>query len=180
MLVGLLFVTGLRIGEALDLNLGDVDVSRGLILVRKGKFGKARYVVLDHSTIQAVEAYLATRTAHEPFAGSAPFFLTDSGNRLGYSQAAGTFRRMVRACGIGCDALRPPRLHDARHTYACNCLLKWYEEGADVNAKLPILATAMGHVNIACTQIYLHVTSSLLDQATERFRGTFTANCKGE
>lgn len=180
LLVGLLFVTGLRIAEALALNLGDVDITRGLILVRKGKFGKARYVVMDTSTIRVVKQYLCTSAAHGPTTGSSPLFLTASGNRLGYKLAANTFRHIIKTCGIGRDARRPPRLHDARHTYACNCVLKWYEEGADVNAKLPILATAMGHVNAASSRIYLHVTSRLLDQATERFRATFTANCKGD
>lgn len=180
MLVGLLSVTGLRIAEALALNLGDVDITRGLILVRKGKFGKARYVAMADSTIRVVKRYLSTRTAHEPTTDNAPFFLAASGDRLGYKQASVTFRQMVKYCGIGHEAPQPPRLHDLRHTFACNCVLKWYEEGADVNAKLPILATAMGHVNIASTQIYLHVTSRLLEQATQRFHRTFTANCKGE
>lgn len=177
-LVGLLAVTGLRIAEALALNLGDVDITRGVLLVRKGKFGKARYVAVDHSTVRAVERYLCERKSHEPSAESAPFFLTASGSRLGYEHAATTFRRMIRVTGIGHGASHPPRLHDLRHSYACYCLLKWYDEGADVNAKLPTLSTAMGHVNVGATQIYLHVTSRLLEQATQRFRPTFTANCK--
>ena len=180
LLLGLLYVSGLRIGEALALNLGDLDTNRGLLFVRNGKFGKKRYLALDQSTILVVQDYLSYRTAYLPSGENAPLFLNQSGKRLPYSQTARTFRRMATQCGIGVHAPQPPRLHDLRHTYACNCLLKWYNEGADVNAKLPVLATAMGHVNIESTQIYLHVTSQLLDQAKQRFHATFSSNCKGD
>lgn len=179
-LVGLLYVTGLRIAEALALNLNDVDTKHGFLFVRRGKFGKSRYVVLDHSTIQALETYLSRRAVYEPSGINAPFFLTNSGKRLEYGQAAATFRRMVRRCGIDRGASQLPRLHDLRHTAACNCLLKWYNEGVDINTKLPILATAMGHVNIEATQVYLHVSSRLLEQASQRFHRTFRINRKGE
>ena len=180
MLVGLLAVTGLRIGEALALNLEDIDTNRRSLLVRKGKFGKERYVVLHNTTIQMVKEYQSRRAAYQSSGVSSPFFLNRTGERLKYDTAAETFRRMTIRCGVGYDAAQPPRLHDIRHTYACNCLLKWYHEGADVNAMLPILATAMGHVNIEATQIYLHVTSQLLEQGAQRFQSTFTLNCKGE
>ena len=178
-LVGLLYVTGLRIGEALALNLGDVDTKRGLLHIRKGKFGKERYVVLHQTTIQTVEEYLSKRT-YEPCGVGSPLFLSPSGRRLEYRPVAKAFRKMVKSCRVGHDAPQPPRLHDIRHTYACDCLLKWYHEGADVNTMLPILATAMGHVNVKSTQIYLHVTSTLLEQAAQRFQRRFTFNCKGE
>lgn len=180
LLVGILLVTGLRIAEALALNIGDVELSRGFILVRKGKLGKARYVALDASTVQVLADHLKMRAARELPLGSTPLFVTGAGCRLTYSQAGNAFRRIVRACGIGRGAPQPPRLHDLRHTHACNCLLKWYDEGANVTSKLPILATSMGHVNVSSTQLYLHVSSRLLEQATRRFRATFTANCKGE
>jgi integrase len=82
-------------------------------------------------------------------------------------------------CSVGVEAAQSPRFHDLRHTFACDCLRKWYEEGVDVNAKLPILSTAMGHVNINDTQLYLHVTAQLLNLAAARFHKTFTNNCKG-
>ena len=177
-LVGLLSVTGLRIGEALALNLGDLDTSRRLLFVRKGKFGKSRYVVLHPTTIEALEDYLGKRTVHWSAGDGSPFFLSSSGGRLGYRQVARTFRRAVRRCGVGQDAPQLPRLHDLRHTFAFNCLLKWYEEGADVNSKLPILATAMGHVNVNATQVYLHVTPRLLDKVAQLFQTTFSASCR--
>ncbi len=148
--------------------------------MRKGKFSKQRYVVLDQTTVRAANEYLTRRLACQPSGTNAPFFLTSSGKRLNYPRADATFRCMVRRLGIGHGARHLPRLHDLRHTYASNCLLKWHTEGADVNAKLPILATAMGHVNVGNTQIYLHVSSRLLQHAAQRFHPTFTASCKGE
>lgn len=179
-LVGLLYVTGLRISEALALNLGDLDPSSRLLFVRKGKLDKKRYVVLHPTAMRAIEEYLVKRNAFEPSGDSSPLFLSRSGKRLDYDLAAKTFRRMTRLCKIGPDSPKPPRLHDLRHSYACNCVFRWYQEGADVNSKLPILATSMGHVNVESSQIYLHVTSRLLKQAAQRFQGTFTASCKGE
>lgn len=180
LLLGLLYVTGLRVGEALALNLRDVDTSRELLLVRKGKFGKERYVLMHRTTVRTVQQYLIIRGGFQPSGAGSPLFLNTSGERLTYEHTASTFRRMVEDCSIGCNAPQRPRLHDLRHSYACNCLLKWYAEGADVNAKLPILATAMGHVNVEATQIYLHVSSRLLGHAAQRFHGTFAASCKGE
>ncbi len=180
MLIGLLSVTGLRISEALALNLEDLDIQRGLLHVRRGKFGKERYVVLHDSTVEAVEEYLCRRAACPRSGTSTPFFLNGYGEALTYSQASGTFRRMVKRAGIGREAPQLPRLHDLRHTYACNCLLKWYDEGADVNSKLPILATAMGHVNIEATQIYLHVTSCMLEKAAQRLHDKFSSSSNAQ
>jgi len=179
MLIGLLHVTGLRISEALALDIDDLDADHGVLLVRKGKFSKQRYVVLDQTTVRAANEYLTRRLVCLPSDANAPFFSTNSGERLDYHHVAKTFRRMVRRLGIGRGARHLPRLHDLRHSYASACLLKWHSQGADVNAKLPVLATAMGHVNVASTQVYLHVTTQLREEATQGFHDRFAANCKG-
>jgi integrase len=176
-LIGLLSVTGLRIGEALALNLGDLDTKRRLIFVRKGKFGKDRYASLHPTTTKAMEKYLLKRGALGSSGNNSPFFLDPSGKRLGYQQVAKTFYRAVKRCSIDRNAQKTPRLHDLRHTFACNCLLKWYQDGEDVNAKLPILATAMGHVNIHSTQVYLHISAQLHKKAAQRFHDSFSAVC---
>jgi integrase/recombinase XerD len=178
-LIGLLCVTGLRIGEALSLNLNDIDLAQSRLTVRRGKLGKARNIVLSSSTTAALGRYLHSRLTFPPNRGNAPVFINTRGGRLRYSVASQKFRELLRLCGIGAGASQAPRLHDLRHTFACNCLRKWYEDSADVNAKLPILATAMGHTNINNTQIYLHVTAQLLHLAAGRFHKTFTNNCTG-
>lgn len=180
MLIGLLYVSGLRISEALALKLKHIDIDNNTVFVRKGKFGKDRYLVLEESTVQIIGNYLEKRLKHPPTEKDTPFFVTRLGKPLEYENVARTYRRMIRKCRIGIHSPQLPRLHDLRHSFACNCLIKWYDEGVDINARLPVLATAMGHINIQSTQIYLHVTSTLLQKAAKRFHHTFTANCKGE
>jgi integrase/recombinase XerD len=178
-LFGLLYATGLRIGEALALNMGDIDLAGSRLTVRRGKLGKARNIVLCESTATALRGYLQERNAIPPRGPDAPVFTDTRGRRFSYNNVSRLFRSVLRDCGIGIGSACPPRLHDLRHTFACDCLWKWYGEGADVNARLPILATAMGHVGIGSTQIYLHVTSQLLITASGRFEATFTRNTMG-
>ena len=170
MLIGLLAVTGLRISEALGLDLRDLELPHHRLFVRNGKFGKERYVAIDPSTVRRLEAFLAIRRPYGDGAPTAPLFLDRAGRRLPYSQARETFATLRRVARIGDAADKPPRLHDLRHTYACNCLRKWRGEGVDVNAKLPLLATAMGHTKVEHTQIYLHVTPQQLEEGSERLR----------
>ena len=178
-LVGLLYVTGLRIGEALALNVGDVDLATGHLTVRCGKLGKARNVALSTSTVAALGRFLDARSHWGPIGPSTSLFFNTHGGRLSYYTASDSFRSLLSQCEIGIDAPQRPRLHDLRHSFACDCLRKWYEQGVDVNVKLPILSTAMGHVNINDTQLYLHVTAQLLQVAADRFHDTFANNCKG-
>jgi len=179
MLIGVLAVTGLRISEALNFDLRDLDLQHRRLLVRKGKFAKERYVAIHSSTVQRLEAYLKVRRPYRPETPVEPLFLDRSGKRLAYGRARDTFARLRHITQVGGAAAKPPRLHDLRHTYACNCLQKWRREGADVNAKLPLLATAMGHTKIEHTQIYLHVTPQQLRDASERLRDHLNRTAKG-
>lgn len=179
-LIGLLYVTGLRISEALALDLEHVDIDKGLLFVQKGKFAKQRYIAIAPSTGQILRHYLEERTTYNPSHQNAPFFIAPTGKRLNYNRAYSTFRRMIRACNIHRNLKKLPRLHDLRHSFACQCLISWYKQGDDVNAYLPILAAAMGHVHIQNTQIYLHISNAILRQAAQRFHHTFTTNSTGE
>lgn len=155
MLIGLLYCTGLRISEALSLTLSDIDLQRATLHVRKGKFSKQRLVPLSPSTLTALNDYLGFRSAHAGTGSDSPLFIGAYDKVLSYQQAHRRFLRLCRNCGHEEKPL--PRLHDLRHNYACRRLALWREEGRDVNAMLPVLATAMGHVNIMHTQIYLHM-----------------------
>lgn len=154
-LIGLLYCTGLRIQEALNLTLGNIDMQRSMLHVAKGKFGKQRLVPMSPSTLAAQRSYLAVRSPHAGTGRCSALFIGAYGKALSYPQAYEGFLRLCRHCGLGGKPL--PRLHDLRHNYACRRLALWREEGRDVNAMLPVLATAMGHVDISHTQIYLHV-----------------------
>lgn len=173
-LIGLIAVTGLRINETLSLNLGDFHLQDALLFIRKGKFKKDRLVPLATSTVQALTRYIALRKQSGSNLPEDPLFLDRKNKRLPYHVVIDTFRNLIRKCKIDQRASQPPRLHDLRHTYATKCLLKWYQQGEDVNAKLPVLATCMGHVSIASTQLYLHLTPEFMKHIQQRFFSTLT------
>jgi len=182
-LIALLYVSGLRIGEALGLNLCDLQLNDNRIFVRKGKFKKDRWVALDDSAVKALDQYIADRKLFSPSDRNGPAFIDRKGKRLSYDCASATFASIIRRLAIGentCE--KRPRLHDLRHTYATHCLARWQENNQDVNAKLPLLATAMGHVNVSSTAWYLHITSQMLEKANERLTTLFQQNIfpKGE
>lgn len=139
LLIGLLYCTGLRIREALALTLGDIDTQRSILHVAKGKFNKQRLVPMSPSTLTALSNYLAVRSLHAGTASSSPLFIGAYDKALSYCQAYDGFHRLCRHCGLGGKPL--PRLHDLRHNYACRRLALWRQEGKDVNAMLPVLAT---------------------------------------
>lgn len=165
-LIGLLYTCGLRIAEALALNMADFDAEQCTLFVRKGKFGKDRYVPLSTSAVEALLRY----REHVASQGrtNEPLLVSRAGKRLHATTIGNLFRKLLHECGIA-SAAPWPRLHDLRHTYALNCLCKWYEQGLDVNALLPVLSTVMGHVKVSCTQVYLHVPAQLRQEAAERF-----------
>jgi site-specific recombinase XerD len=154
-LIGLLYCTGLRISEALSLTLGDIDIQRSVLHVAKGKFSKQRLVPISSSTLTALSGYLDIRCSHAGTESSSALFIGSYDKALSCQQAYRGFVLLCRHCGLSEKPL--PRLHDLRHSYACRRLALWREEGRDVNAMLPVLAAAMGHVNIMNTQIYLHM-----------------------
>jgi integrase len=165
--IGLLYCTGLRTAEALSLTPRDLDPEGLTLHVAKGKFGKERLVPLHPSALAALTDYLAVRQRQATGAETAPLFLTAAGTGLTRAQLYGDFRRLCRHCAIWGEP--PPRLHDLRHNYAARRLALWRQHGKDVNALLPILATAMGHVNILATQRYLHLDAVALQDAAARF-----------
>ena len=168
MLIGLLYCTGLRIREALNLTLGDIDTQHSTLHVAKGKFSKQRLVPISSSTLAALDRYRSFRRRHAGTGSSSPLFIGAYNKALSYCQAYDGFQRLCLHCSL--DGTPLPRLHDLRHNYACRRLALWREEGKDVNAMLPVLATAMGHVNIFHTQIYLHIELGELHDAAARLR----------
>lgn len=166
-LIGLLYSTGLRIGEALALNLGDIDERQASLFVRDGKTHKERLVLMSISTFEALQQWLTLRCDYAGNAANAPLLVTGWNQRLKDWQAARAFARLCAYCGI--RGSPPPRLHDLRHNYACRCLALWREAKEDVDALLPVLANAMGHVDFHATQLYMHIDAAALQQASANF-----------
>lgn len=168
-LYGLLAATGLRAREALRLECSDVNLQTGVLNVRETKFGKSRLVPLHRSTAIALRRYAARRDSNAHSAADQPFFIHESGTRVSYAAAHKTFRHLLHR--IGLRPLRQqkgPRLHDLRHTFAVQTLIRWYRENEDVRRLMPVLSTYLGHTSVAWTYWYLSASPELLAQASER------------
>jgi integrase/recombinase XerD len=167
-LIGLLAVSGLRVGEAINLDHTDIDWGQGVLLIRESKFGKSRLVPLHPLTVQALREYAQVRDHAQPRPLDPSFFVSRTRKRLLYAVVQQTFRRLVDGAGVGVDAPHRPRLHDLRHTFAVRTLLGWYRAGEDVHAKIPALSTYLGHREPASTYWYLSAAPELLALAAAR------------
>ena len=169
-LVGLLWVTGMRIGEAIGLDRADVDLGQRVLFVRSSKSRDSRAVPVHESTATALSAYAATRDRLcSAAAGSSAFFVSVAGTRLLYCNFHLAFLGLVREAGLmRRSATCRPRPHDLRHSFAVSTLAGWYEAGADVEARLPLLSTYLGHVHPANTYWYLSGSPELLGAAAAR------------
>jgi len=167
-LIGLLAASGLRIGEAIKLDRGDVDWTEGVLLIRESKFGKTRLVPLKPSSIQALTTYADLRDELQPRPKEPSFFVSLTRNRLCYEVVSHTYRQLIDNAGIGAEAPSAPRLHDLRHTFAVRTLLDWYRTEDDVQAKIPSLSTYLGHREPSSTYWYLSAAPELLALAAGR------------
>jgi integrase/recombinase XerD len=168
----LLYGSGMRIGEALRLALQDVDLIEQLITVRDTKFFKTRLVPIGPKLNRELGGHVERRRLLPlPHGAASPLFTTRDGRPWSYTRVISWFQHVRRAAGISCPVgeLRPPRLHDIRHTAAVHRVLAWYRSGQDVQRLLPQLATYLGHIDIRSTQRYLQMTSDLLQAASQRF-----------
>lgn len=177
-LVGLLCATGMRIGEAIGINMKDFHQDTGLLYIRKGKFGKSRWIPLSLSAQRAVRGYIDLRSLSPPADPESPLFAYLRGRRLIYASVARVFQQLLVQTGLRPIKGPGPHLHDLRHSFAVRRLLRWYQAGEDVNARLPWLATYMGHVNIADTMVYLHATVELLEEVGNRFETHYQTTIK--
>ena len=168
-LLGLLAVSGLRLGEAIGLDRDDVDARHRLLRVIDGKFGKSREVALHDTTMSALDAYSRRRDELCPEPASAAFLVSTTGTRLLKPNIHRTFSRLKREVGLGPRSQRcRPRLHDLRHRFAVNTLIDWYRDGVDVQARLPVLSTYLGHVEPRDTYWYLSAAPELLGLVARR------------
>jgi integrase len=168
-LLGLLVVSGIRIGEAIALDDADFDRESELLVIRNAKFGKQRLVPLHPSTARVLERYVAQRRQLLPRPASPALLLSTAGTRLQHSNIGLTFARLLDQVGIGRrSASCRPRIHDARHSFAVSSVLEWYREGADIPAMLPRLSTYLGHTEPANTYWYLTAAPELMALAVQR------------
>jgi len=168
-LIGLLATTGMRSGEAIRLDRSDIDWDEGILFIRLTKFGKSRELVLHPTTVDALRRYDDMRRGWCPRPQTQAFFVSFMGARLRHNAFNSTFRELVRRAGLEPEAgVRWPRPHDLRHTFAVNTLVDWYRSGLEINSKMYLLSTYLGHVCPAYTYWYLSSTPELLGLATNR------------
>lgn len=166
----LLYTTGLRRGELVRLTLGDVDAQRGVLFIRDSKFHKSRWVPLSASVRSELRRYLdARRRAGFDARAKAPVICHTGGIAYTGEGFGQTLTSLLAAVGIRDQNGRRPRVLDFRHSFAVAALLRWYENGADVQVNLPKLALYMGHVSIVSTAYYLRWMPAVVARASERF-----------
>jgi integrase/recombinase XerD len=174
---GLLSVTGMRVGEALNLDLKDVDLDHGVLTIRNAKFGKSRLVPVHATTCTALKLYLEQRNAFLAGCSATPFFISPLGRRITHSTLSRSFRRLSRKLGLrGVSDATGPRLHDMRHSMAVEVLRQCYGTGADPERRLPALSTYLGHTHLNYTYWYLHQNPSLMTQAVTRLEHHWEAS----
>jgi integrase/recombinase XerD len=168
-LIGLLAVTGMRVGEAIRLDRPDADLDAGVLTICQSKFGKSRLVPLHPTTVDALRGYLRLRDQLHPRPGTPAVLISPAGTRLTYCNVHSTFQRLARQAGLQPrSASCRPRIHDLRHSFAVASLLDAYAAGQDGQARLTLLATYLGHVDPASTYWYLSAAPELLALAGQR------------
>ncbi len=171
-LIGLLAATGLRPGEALKLDVSDVDLESGVLTIRESKFRKSRLVPLARSASTAMADYATLRDTVRPDRDTLAFLITERGRRLKGGVARRTFAGLCQNTGLRPQqhrrSGRGPRLQDIRHTFATRRLIEWYRADLDVDRLMPRLTTYLGHASTVSTYWYIQAIPELLALATER------------
>jgi site-specific recombinase XerD len=171
-LIFLLYACGLRLGEALKLKIKDVDLAGNTLSLWKTKFHKERLAPFSPAVAQKLKDYLAIRAKLFVTPNTEAPFFCHAGRKFSGHTIDAHFRQILLNLGLA-KPKKGPRLHDMRHSFAVHRLYKWYQEGCDIQNKLPLLSTYMGHVSILHTQVYLTITTALLREADRRFQAGF-------
>jgi integrase/recombinase XerD len=170
-LLGLVAVTGMRIGEAVALDRQHVDLSRRLLTIDHAKGDRVRLVPLHGTTCTMLQRFERLRNRVCPDPQGPSFFVSETGGRLNDNWVRIWFANVSQQIGLrGPTDRRGPRIHDLRHRFAIKTMVRWYRTGKDVEAHLPELATYLGHQHVSDTYWYLSATPELLQEATRRWQ----------
>jgi integrase/recombinase XerD len=168
----LLYTTGIRRGELFRLKPRDYDAGNQTLLIQASKFHKSRVLPLPDDVAREVDKHLqARRTAYPSALATEPLLWSPYSGDRAYTgtRLQSNLRILFDRAGIKKTDGRRPRVHDFRHGFAVNALIRWYRAGVDVQVKLPLLATWLGHVSILSTYHYLHFVEDLRLEADRRF-----------
>jgi len=169
----LLYGTGLRSSEAINLTMADVDLPQALLTIRETKFYKTRLIPLGRQLTQSLSQYdIQCQEKNYSRNPEAPFFVGKNGKAIKQKVFQEAFRKIRKKADVQRrdNSRYQPRLHDLRHTFAVHRLTAWYKEGADVQKWLPVLSEYLGHTRISSTSVYLTMTPALLEEAGKLFQ----------
>jgi integrase len=166
-LFGLLWSTGMRIGEVIGLERSDVDLGAGVLTIREAKGGRSRLVPLEQGATDALGSYASRRDRLCPEPRSQVFFVSSVGTTLLPQVVGSTFDQIATAIGLRTETKRP-RIHDLRHAFAVRVLVSWYRSDVDAAGKMALLSTYLGHVNPVDTYWYLSVSPELIELVAAR------------
>jgi integrase/recombinase XerD len=159
----------MRISEALALLIEDVDLNNGILKVRESKFKKSRLLPIHVSTVSALRKYTKQRDRLVPGRTSKCFFVSDMGRPIEVSAVRRTFYQLSQWAGLRQGPVnRGPRLHDFRHRFAVQTMIRWYRTKQDVERKLPLLSTYLGHAHVSDTYWYLTHCPELMNSVITR------------
>lgn len=167
-MIGLLAVTGMRLGEAINLDRSDLNDREALLLIRDSKFGKSREIPLHPTAVAALQAYASKRDRVIRRPRSPSFFLSQAGSRILSQNFELCFPGLLRRVGLPDQAKHRLRVHELRHTFTVQTMIDWYKASADPKALMPILSTYLGHLNPSNTYWYLTAVPELVVMAVER------------
>lgn len=170
--IGLLACTGMRIGEVLRLENRDVDLKQGVILVRESKNLPMRLVPLAQGALPPLRSYQRVRDRFfGPTLETERFFMSAYGRKLSYTTFFHAFKRILAKAGFLADSEQGvvPRIHDLRHTFACNHLLRAYQENRDIDNAVHELSVYLGHATLNSTYWYLTGIPALFELCSRRF-----------
>lgn len=171
---GLLAASGMRIGEAVGLQRNDVDLGAGVITIRHAKFDRSRLVPLHATVTVALRRYATDRDRLCAKPRSEAFFVSSVGTRLNRSGVDKTLRVITTEMGIRTETVHP-RVHDLRHSFAVRTLIEWQRGGVNINERISVLSTYLGHVSPADTYWYLSASPELMELAAELLDARFGA-----
>ena len=168
-MIGLAISTGMRVGEIVRLDRGDVNLDTGILTICRTKFQKDRLVPVHPTTLKVLRNYAVVRDAHFPDCTTSAFFINMWRRRFSKHTLSLAFYTLACSLGLRETVGQGPHFHDLRHTFAVRRLVAWYREGKDIQAMLPLLATYMGHVHFSDTAYYLTATPELLGLAADQY-----------
>jgi len=173
-MIAVLYCTGIRPGEAVRLRLCDLDLREKTLLIRKSK-GKTRWIPFHSQLAQYLRIYLVERRQVALTSSKSPLFTQPNGRSYAVNTVSNVVSELLRQLGLKSPigAKGGPRPYDLRHSYATHVLLRWHQEGVDLQSRLPLLSAYMGHDHLLGTQVYLSATPELLDSASRRFEERF-------